>query len=61
MAARAALLLPLFLLVFDDDPPAAGPPARAAWAWTTLLKVLSRATGNKANMRAAADSVTRGY
>lgn len=58
MAARVALLLPLFLLVFDDEPPAAGAPARAAWAWTTSLKVLSKAIGNKANARGTADSVT---
>lgn len=38
MAVRAALLLPLFVLVFGDEPPAAA-SAHAAWAWVVSVKV----------------------
>jgi hypothetical protein len=39
LAVRAALLLPLFLLVFGEDPPGADAPNLAAWAWMLSLKV----------------------
>ncbi len=41
MAARAALLLPLFFCVFGDEPPAAGGSgaADAAWGWVVAVKV----------------------
>ncbi len=40
MAARAALLLPLFVFVFGDEPPPAGESASAAWGWVVSMKVL---------------------
>lgn len=40
MAARAALLLPLFVFVFGDEPPPAGESASAAWGWVVSVKVL---------------------
>lgn len=39
-AARAALLLPLFVVVFGDEPPTTGASADAAWTWTVMMKVL---------------------